>query len=192
MHTELLLLKPDLKCGIESQEGSKCCKTSTSQSRHCKHKTPKWRNIKGFRPSKRWLFPIPTAASRYGIKVKWWSVSLQITGTWSTVYTSCVIFRKIRALIHVLSNIYPDEYLSNLNIFTHSPTPDVTARGQYMQNLIIHVLCTTTHKRLFWLLEQVLQLFDLLNRATIILIPGVLCSAVSRVLFLRMREKPTK
>lgn len=50
------------------------------------------------------------------------------------------------ALILVVSNIYP---YGNLNIFTPSPIPDVSARGQYMQNLILHVLCMATHKRLY-------------------------------------------
>lgn len=150
MHTELLLLKSHLKCGIESQETSKWCKSSTSQSRHCKHKTQKCRYIKAFRLSKRRIFPIQTSASRYHIK--WWSVSLQITCTWSTVYTSCVILRKIMALILVVGiyhllvfSIYP---YGNLNILTPLLIPDVSARGQYMQNLILHVLCMATHKRL--------------------------------------------
>lgn len=150
-------------------------KSSTSQSRHYKYKTPKCRYIKSFRLRRRRIFPIPTAVSRYRIKVKWWSVSLQITGTWSTVYTSCVILRKIMVLILLVSNICP---CGNLNIFTLSPIPDVSARGHYMQDLILLVVCMAKHKRLsdcwsrfysssiYWSEEQ----WSL---------PGVLCSAAS-------------
>lgn len=158
MHKELLLLKFCVKHGTESQERSRWSNSSMSQSRHCKHKVTKYRDVKDFRLSKRKkkIFPILTAASRYGIKVKWWPVSLQITATWSySTYKPlrdhranywCVILGRITVLSLAVRNIYP---YGNLNIFTPLPFPDKSATAQYLENLILHVLYMPKHKKLY-------------------------------------------
>lgn len=56
-----------------------------------------------------------------------------------------ILVVSIYHLLVLVFNIYP---YGNLNILTPLLIPDVSARGQYMQNLILHVLCMATHKRL--------------------------------------------
>lgn len=151
---ELLLLKFHVKCRTESQESSKWSNSSMSQSRHCKHKATKYRDVIYFRLSKRRNLP----SRNCSLQVRYKGEAMARITTdhcyMICIYKPlwdhhanycCVILRRIIALILAVSNIYP---YGNLNIFTPLPFPDISARGQYMENLILHVLCMPKHKRL--------------------------------------------